>query len=84
MNKNDTATIHTLIVTSTIDECPPTLKDLMLFVVALRRGIRKIVSAMDEQYDKARQYRRQARILKGCASPFDAARIATSEGWKRE
>lgn len=79
MSKNDTATIYTFTAAPTIDECPPTAKDFMLFVVMMRRGIRRVVAALGQQHDKAHQYRRQARIIKERANAFDAARIAALE-----
>lgn len=79
MTMNKTATIHNLNTKPTIDLYPPTTKDLFLFVVSIRRGIRRAVAVLDSQHDKSRQYRRQARILRERASPFDAARIAVLE-----
>lgn len=78
MSKN-TATVHTLHPVPTPDEYQPTAKDFMLFVVMMRRGIRRAVAALDRQHDMAHQYRRQARKLRDRATPFDAARIATLE-----
>lgn len=57
----------------------PTLKNMMLFVIFLRRGARRAIATIDRQHDKARQYRRQAQIIKQRANPFDAARIAALE-----
>lgn len=78
MSKN-TATVHTLHPVPTPDEDQPTAKDFMLFVVMMRRGIRRAVAALDRHRDTSHQYRRQARKLRERATPFDAARIATLE-----
>jgi hypothetical protein len=71
-----TATIHTLRAAPTDDEYPPIAKNFMLFVVMMRRGIRRTVAALDQQRDQARQYRRQAQKLLARENPFDGARIA--------
>jgi hypothetical protein len=71
--KDDTASVCQL------SDHRPTTKDMMLFVVMVRRNIRRTVAILDSQCDKASQYRRQARVLKARASPFDAARIAALE-----
>lgn len=72
MNQNETATIHTL----TARPAPPTIKDLLLYVVQVRRMIRKAVVVLDSQRDNANQYRRRASIWREHAGTFDAARIA--------
>jgi hypothetical protein len=79
MSKHNTGSVHALSATPTIDQYPPTTKDLMLFIVMVRRNIRRTVAILDSQGDKARQYLRQARIIKERASPFDATRIAALE-----
>lgn len=76
MTKNTTASVFHLNDHRPTKELPPTAKNLTLFVVMARRNIRRIVAALDQQHDMARQYRRQARIMKERGSPFDAARIA--------
>lgn len=77
MTKN-TATIYNLEL-ERLDQGQPTIKDLFLFVIIMRRGLRKAIATIDRQHHMARQYRRQARILRERASPFDAARIAVLE-----
>ena len=72
MSQNDTATIHTL----TAKPAPPTVNDLLRYIVQVRRMVRQAVAVLDSQYDNARQYRRRARIWREHAGPFDGARIA--------
>jgi hypothetical protein len=62
-----------------LNDHQPDIKNLFLFVACVRRGARRIVATLDRQHDKARQYRRQAQVIKQRASPFDAARIAKLE-----
>ena len=74
MNKPRTSNIHYLSARER-----PTVKDLLRFVVVVRRNIRKAAATLDHQRDKVRHYHRQARILKALARPFDGARIAALE-----
>ena len=75
MNQNDTATIHTLPARPEL----PTVKDLLRYVVQVRRMVRRAVAVLDSQHDRAHQYRRRARIWREHAGPFDGARIAALE-----
>jgi hypothetical protein len=70
---NNSASVYQL------NDYQPDIKNLFLFIITVRRGARRIVEVLDRQHDKARQYRRQARIIKERASPFDGARIAKLE-----
>lgn len=72
MNQNDTATIHTL----PARPAPPTVKDLLRYVVQVRRMVRQAVAVLDSQRDNANQYRRRARVWREHAGLFDGARIA--------
>ncbi|KAF3997486.1 hypothetical protein [Glaciimonas immobilis] len=69
----DTANIMTL------SDHRPTAKNLMQSVAMIRRAIRQTVAKLDSQRDKARCYRREARIIKERAGLFDTARIAALE-----
>ena len=62
-----------------MDDQQPTTNELFEFVIVVRRGLRRAVAELDAHRNQVRQFRRQARILKERASPFDAARIAALE-----
>lgn len=63
---------------------PTAIKEAFRFVVTVRRSVRQAVEILDKMGDKASRYRRQARILKAQASPFNAARIKALEGMADE
>ncbi|MGV8892348.1 MAG: hypothetical protein ACOH2K_05300 [Burkholderiaceae bacterium] len=63
---------------------PTAIKEAFRFIVTVRRSVRQAVEILDKMGDKASRYRRQARILKAQASPFNAARIKTLEGMADE
>ncbi len=62
------------------EQKPTNAKELMLFIVCARRGIRQLVTALDANHGEARKYRRQAVKLKERGGMFDGARIAMLEG----
>lgn len=76
MSNHQISNIHTLSVPSANSVCPPTTQDLMLYVVQVRKMVRRAVAVLESQYDNARKYRRRACILRGHAGVFDGARIA--------
>lgn len=79
MTTSKTANIFTLSPASKVDANTPTSKDLMLFIVLMRRNIRRAVALLERQNDIASSYRRRARKLREYACPFDGARIAELE-----
>lgn len=75
---NKTATVRHLPAHQAPDD-QPTPQQLALLIVKMRRTIRHTVAELDQHHDAARQYRRQARIIKERNGTFDAARIAVLE-----
>jgi hypothetical protein len=79
MQKLETSNIFPLVVPVADTQARPTTKNLLLFVVCWRRNVRRVVAILETQRAAARGYRRQARILRERASPFDSARILARE-----
>lgn len=75
MNMTDTRNVHQLPANGPAHLKPPTTKELLLFVVTMRRMIRRAVTVLETQSGVVQRYRRRARVLREYATPFDAAQI---------
>ena len=79
MRNHETSNVYLLTIPAADSQNQPTAKDLLLYVVKVRKMVRQAVAVLDSQRDNARQCRRQACILREHAGTFDGARIAALE-----
>jgi hypothetical protein len=79
MQKPQISNIHPFVAPTAATQYQPTTKDLLLYVIKVRKMVRQAVAVLDSQNERARQYRRRARILREQAGTFDGARIAALE-----
>lgn len=79
MQNQDASNIIPFVLPAADSQCQPPTKNLMLFIVGWRKNIRRAVAILETHRATSRGYRRRARILRQCGSPFDGARICALE-----